>query len=234
MPSPIPDYSRAETRAVAVFGWSRTVPGTAQWQQAEEVGRLAAEHGFTVYTGGYGGSMEATSKGAREARDAAAAAAAKGPAAAIEVVGVVVSELFPDRFTEGNRYLTKIMDSTSMLHRIEQLTTHSRYFVILPGTTGTLQELVTIWVQKNIHPSDRPAPVIVAFRDPWEKCCAGIAQTLQLTPQQANVIHFVDTPEEAIAWLSRDATGEIDGSVAPSAVAGVASGAAVPSASLSS
>ncbi|CAJ1993007.1 ribosomal protein L32-like protein [Leishmania donovani] len=209
MPSSIPDYQRTEKRAVAVFGWSHTEVGMPRWQQAEDVGRLAAQNGFTVITGGYGGSMEAVSKGAREVRDAAAAGSA---AASAEVVGIVVSEVFPDRLTEGNKYLTKLLDSTSMLHRIEQLTTHSRYFIVLPGTTGTLQELVTIWVQKTIHPSDLPMPVIVAFRDPWEKCCQGIIESLQLSSHQANAIHFVDTPEEAIEWIVKDATGEIDGS----------------------
>ncbi|KAG5467311.1 hypothetical protein CUR178_00953 [Leishmania enriettii] len=211
MPSPIPDYRRTEKRAVAIFGWSRTEEGTPRWLQAESVGRLAAQNGFTVVTGGYGGSMEAISKGAREVKDAAAA---DSPAASVEVVGIVVSQLFPDRLTEGNRYLTKLLDSTSMLHRIEQLTTLSRYFIILPGTTGTLQELVTIWVQKTIHPRDLPMPVIVAFRDPWERCCQGIIESLQLPSQQANAIHFVDTPEEAIEWIVRDSAGEIDGSLA--------------------
>ncbi|GET92709.1 ribosomal protein L32-like protein [Leishmania tarentolae] len=207
MPSPIPDYRRTEKRAVAVFGWSRTEVDMPQWKQAEDVGRLAAQNGFTVITGGYGGSMEAVSKGAREVKDAAAAGSV---AASVEVVGVVVSEVFPDRLTEGNKYLTKILDSTSMLHRIEQLTTQSRYFIVLPGTTGTLQEFVTIWVQKIIHPSDLPTPVIVAFRDPWEKCCQGITDSLQLPSHQANAIHFVDTPEEAIELIVKDAVWESD------------------------
>ncbi|KAG5492609.1 hypothetical protein JKF63_01188 [Porcisia hertigi] len=208
MSSSIPDYQRTEKRAVAVFGWSRTETGTLRWQHAEDVGRLAAQNGFTVITGGYGGSMEATSKGARGVKDQAAPGSA---AASIEVVGIVVSGLFPDRLKEGNRYLTKVLDSRSMLHRIEQLITHCRYFIVLPGTTGTLQELVTIWVQKTIHPAGLPTPVIVAFRDPWEKCCQGIIESLLLSDQQANAIHFVDTPEEAVEWITKDATGEMNG-----------------------
>ncbi|KAG5466773.1 hypothetical protein LSCM1_00950 [Leishmania martiniquensis] len=211
MPSAIPDYQRTEKCAVAIFGWSRTEVGTPRWQQAESVGRLAAQNGLTVITGGYGGSMEATSKGAREVKDVAAVGS---PAASVEVVGIVVSELFPDRQIEGNRYLTKLLDSTSLLHRIEQLTTSSRYFIILPGTIGTLQEMVTIWVQKIVHPRELPMPVIVAFRDPWEKCCQGITESLQLSSQHANAIHFVDTPEEAIEWIVKDSTGDIDGSQA--------------------
>lgn len=210
MTSPVPDYSRRDRLAVAVFGWSRTQPGTPRWQQAEDCGRLAAENGFTVFTGGYCGSMEATSKGAREARDAAAPGS---PAASIEVVGVVVSGLFPDRALEGNKYLTQVRHSTSMLNRIEQLTTHSRYFLILPGTMGTLQELTTIWVQKIIHPSGLPRPVIVAFRDPWEQCCRGIGESLDILPEQRAAVHFVDTPEEAVAFMLQDAKGEIDGSL---------------------
>lgn len=201
MSSRIPDYTGTSNRAIAIFCWSRTEPDTPRWVEAEKMGHLAAANGFSVLTGGYSGSMEAVSKGARLARDAAAPASAT---ASIEVTGIVLSEIFPDRVREGNQYLTKSRDSTSMLHRIEQLTTMSRYFVILPGTLGTLQELLCIWVQKMLHPSDRASPIIIAFRDPWEKCVRGIAETLQIPDAVSELVLFVDTPDEAMNFILED------------------------------
>jgi uncharacterized protein (TIGR00725 family) len=52
-------------RQVSVFGAGEPTPDEAA--MAEEVGRLLAEAGVTVVTGGLGGVMAAASKGAREA-----------------------------------------------------------------------------------------------------------------------------------------------------------------------
>lgn len=207
--SKIPDYSGEHNRTVAVYCWSRTEPGSDRWAQAETIGRLAAESGFSVATGGYSGSMEAVSKGAREVVDKAKAGSndndvAAASAASCEVIGVVVSEVFPDRVTHGNPFLTDTRDSTGMLERIDQLTRLARYYVILPGTMGTLQELTCIWTLSVLHPKDRPRPVIIAFRDPWERCVAGIMQSLSLPAEQADLITFVDTPEEAMDIINKD------------------------------
>ncbi|CAD2216859.1 ribosomal protein L32-like protein [Angomonas deanei] len=59
----LPDYSGH--RALTVFCWSRTEEQTPRWEEAERLGRLAAEEGYSIVTGGYCGSMEAVSKGAR-------------------------------------------------------------------------------------------------------------------------------------------------------------------------
>ncbi|EPY27082.1 ribosomal protein L32-like protein [Strigomonas culicis] len=138
--------------------------------------------------------MEAVSKGARAVIDSRGAAAPE----TCEVVGVVVSGIFPDRRLTGNAYLTRTIDSDSMLHRIDQMMRLARYFVCLPGTMGTLQELTCVWMSAVLHPQTCAQPVIIAFRDPWESCCRAIAATLNFPPDQIELIHFVDTPEEAM------------------------------------
>lgn len=54
-------------KVVGVFGGGRVAVEGREWQAAYEVGRLLAESGNVVLTGGLGGVMEAASKGAREA-----------------------------------------------------------------------------------------------------------------------------------------------------------------------
>ena len=69
--------------AVVVFGSSQTVPGSAEWNDAEHVGRRLAESSIAVITGGYGGTMEAVSKGASAARG--------------HVIGITAPSVFPGR-----------------------------------------------------------------------------------------------------------------------------------------
>ena len=52
------------TRTVTVFGSSLGEPGDTDYDTAVELGRLLAEAGYAVATGGYDGSMEAVSIGA--------------------------------------------------------------------------------------------------------------------------------------------------------------------------
>ena len=54
-------------RTVAVFGSSEPVEGELLYAVARDVGRELALAGYAVATGGYGGVMEAASRGAREA-----------------------------------------------------------------------------------------------------------------------------------------------------------------------
>ena len=53
--------------AVSVFGSTRVRPGDGVYEKAELIGRLLAQNGFSVITGGGPGVMEAANKGAAEA-----------------------------------------------------------------------------------------------------------------------------------------------------------------------
>ena len=56
-----------DERIVTVFGSSRPSEGDSDYAEARELGRRLAERGFAVCSGGYGGVMEAASRGAKEA-----------------------------------------------------------------------------------------------------------------------------------------------------------------------
>jgi uncharacterized protein (TIGR00730 family) len=198
------DYSGATDKSVTVFCWSRTEPGTAQWAQAETLGRLLGHAGFSVVTGGYCGSMEAVSKGAREAIDADKVEASSSSSPRPQVVGILVPGQFPDRALAGNAFLTEEVNAPNMPRRIEMLTARSRYYVILPGTLGTLMELAMIWGQSLLHHPSLAKPVLVAFRDPWAKVVAALGTLLQLPANNTELIVYVDTPEEAAALIAAD------------------------------
>ena len=54
-------------KVVSVFGTGAAKPGDKKYVLAEQLGRLLAESGFAIANGGYGGTMEASAKGASEA-----------------------------------------------------------------------------------------------------------------------------------------------------------------------
>src|SRR2546429_9942431 len=51
---------------VTVFGSSRPGEGSPDYEEACVLGRALAKHGFAVCSGGYGGGVEAGSRGAKQ------------------------------------------------------------------------------------------------------------------------------------------------------------------------
>lgn len=49
---------------IVIFGSSTCLPESTSYSEAEDLGHALAKSGFGVVTGGYGGTMEAVSKGA--------------------------------------------------------------------------------------------------------------------------------------------------------------------------
>src|SRR4029078_7741171 len=54
-------------KGVAIFGSSRSQPGSPDYARAEGMGKALAKAGYAVITGGGPGDMEAANKGALEA-----------------------------------------------------------------------------------------------------------------------------------------------------------------------
>ncbi|MEA3503200.1 MAG: LOG family protein, partial [Actinomycetota bacterium] len=115
---------------VAVFGASSPVAGDPVYNDGVRCGRLLAEAGFAVATGGYAGLMEAVSLGASEAGG--------------HVIGVTVPDVFPDR-SGGNAHLTEETRTASLLERIHEMVDLSVASIALPGSLGTATELLVAW-----------------------------------------------------------------------------------------
>ena len=101
---------------IAVFGSSATAPGSDDWNDAERVGARLAKSGLGVVTGGYGGTMEAASRGA---------ALAGGP-----VIGVTAPHLFTGRFG-ANRHVAEEIIATTLAERIGRLTDIAAGVIVL-------------------------------------------------------------------------------------------------------
>jgi uncharacterized protein (TIGR00730 family) len=116
-------------KAVAVFGSSEPAPESAAWRTAYDVGRLLAQTGFVVVNGGYGGVMEASARGAREAGG--------------RTVGVTTAALTIRG--AANPWIETERRESDLFERTRGLIEEAAGFVILPGRSGTLAELGFVW-----------------------------------------------------------------------------------------
>lgn len=118
-------------KVITIFGSSRASRESAEYKEAYEIGKLIAEAGFTVCNGGYGGTMEATAKGAKSVGG--------------KTIGVV-TEIF-SRFP--NQYIDETVIEKTLLLRLERLVLLGDAYIVLKGVTGTLAELAIVWEYMN-------------------------------------------------------------------------------------
>ena len=110
--------------AVAVFGSARIKPDHPSYAQAEAMGRLLADAGFAVITGGGPGVMEAANKGAHDAGGYS--------------IGCNIELPFEQG---GNRHTSLSINFRYFFIRKTMFVKYSSGFVIFPGGFGTLDEL---------------------------------------------------------------------------------------------
>ena len=112
------------TRGVTIFGSARTSPADPLYEAAVETGRLLAEAGFDVITGGGPGIMESANKGAK-------AGGGRSIGCNIELP-----------FEQGaNPYLDRLIAFRYFFVRKTMFVKYATAFIIFPGGFGTLDEL---------------------------------------------------------------------------------------------
>ena len=134
---------------IAVFGSSTVREGQPAWRNAYDLGSALARAGADVMTGGYGGIMEACSRGAAEA--------------GAHVVGVTV-ELFEKR-GPANRWVKERVHAPDLYERLRHIVERADGFVTVPGSIGTLTELFLAWTLLAVN--GRPRVPLVVLGDHW-------------------------------------------------------------------
>lgn len=110
-------------RAVSVIGNGSCSEGSEAWELAEEVGRLLAEAGATVFCGGRGGVMEAVARGASEAGGTA--------------IGIVPG----DSAEEANPYCAHVVATATGQARNMAVVASGEVTIAVGGEWGTLSEI---------------------------------------------------------------------------------------------
>lgn len=174
----------SERAAVAVFGSSATELGTSEWIEAERTGGLLAGAGLAVLTGGYGGTMEAVSKGA---------AMAGG-----HVIGVTAGLLFRER-SSANPYVIQEIVAETLTERIGHLVGLAQGSIVLPGSIGTAAELVIAWnINHIVRLSGGVRFPTVAVGETWRDLADLLANGAGAYP---NDVHLADDAQQAVEWL---------------------------------
>lgn len=115
---------RTFSQGVTVFGSARTAETDKYYLKARELGRLLAENGHPVITGGGPGIMEAANRGAYEYGGRS--------------VGLNIT--LPHE-QHANPYLTDTMEFHYFFARKVMLVMSSKAYAFFPGGFGTLDEL---------------------------------------------------------------------------------------------
>jgi uncharacterized protein (TIGR00730 family) len=136
-------------KIITVFGSSRPAEGHADYAEAFDLGRALAKEGFAVCTGGYGGVMEAVSRGANESGGRVVA---------------VTSSFFKSRV---NRWVIEETRMDTWPDRLFELVRLGDGYVACKGGTGTLVELAVVWEMLNKRAMEiRPFVVLGEFWEP--------------------------------------------------------------------
>ena len=173
--------SAAQERIVTIFGGSKCRESDPEYAQAQRVGELLADPGFTICTGGYLGVMEAASRGAHE----------RGG----RVLGITMNQFK----SEPNRFLTDKVATPHFYERLQRLITRSVGFVALRGGMGTVTEVSLVWNKLQTRVLDsRP---VVLLGDCWPPLMKELQRHLAVSDDDLGLLDFAATPEEAVAII---------------------------------
>jgi uncharacterized protein (TIGR00730 family) len=179
----------SQGQVITVFGSSRPHEGDLDYEEARETGRALAAQGFLVCTGGYGGVMEAASRGAKEAGGRTLAVTAK---------------FFRSK---ANAWVDEEFSVKTWQERLFELIRRGAGFVACKGGTGTLVELAVVWEMLNKSVMDEKP--FVALGDFWRPILERVREVETGHPSswgEANnrLVHEVRSPAEAAAYLARE------------------------------
>jgi uncharacterized protein (TIGR00730 family) len=167
---------------VSMFGTGRATPGEPAYVLAEQVGRALAQAGFAIANGGYRGTMHAAAQGAAQAGGM--------------VIGVTCSAF---KNSVANEYVTREIVTGSLEARLNRLVELGQGYVVLPGGTGTLLELATVWELKNKGFLDRGKPIVLAGEF-WRPLIDLVAKD---DPACTRHVAFAETPEQVANLLRK-------------------------------
>lgn len=172
---------------ITVFGSSRPREGSMEYDHARALGRALATAGFAVCSGGYGGTMEAVSRGAKEAGGRTIA---------------VTAEFFAAR---ANRWVDEEVRVTTWQHRLFALIERGAGYVVCKGGTGTLVELAVVWEMLNKRVmTEKPFVVLGEFWAPILERVREV-ETGHASPwgeADNRLVHLAPDPLDAVKYLA--------------------------------
>lgn len=168
---------------VAVFGSSQTIETDIEYEEARLLGRLLAREGYVVCNGGYGGTMEACSRGVSDMKGTS--------------IGLTLG-VFGDR--EANPYIAREIKNATLFERLANFVTLADAFIVLKGRVGTLAELFVIWNLKQTGAMG-PRPLVL-LGDCWPTILESLSRCTDIRDKDLRRLHVVSSPEEAVKTVN--------------------------------
>lgn len=172
---------------VSVFGSARTPKDDPIYASAEEAGRLLAEAGYGVITGGGPGVMEAASKGAYEAG---------GTSIGLNIE--LPMEQHPNIYQN-----TSISFNYFFIRKVSFLK-YSTAVIVYPGGFGTLDELSEVLTMVQTEKINL-IPIIFVGVKFWSGLIDwfknSLLETGMISPEDLSLIKVVDSAGEAVNYL---------------------------------
>ncbi len=174
---------------VSVFGSSKPQPGDSSYTEAQELGKILAQRGHTVLTGGYMGTMEAVSRGAAEAGG--------------HVIGVTCSDIEKWRPIGANQWVKEEIRKTTLTDRILGLIDNCDAAMALPGGPGTLTEIATMWNLMIIGSQHRRPLILIGSG--WQSVIDQVYATMDsyVSASQRELVQFAADNQAAVKMLEK-------------------------------
>ena len=172
---------------VSVFGGSQPKEGDSAYAEAYALGKMLAEAGHTVMTGGYIGTMEAVSRGAFEAGG--------------HVIGVTCEEIEAWRPVRPNDWVKEEWRRDTLLERLQVLVEECDAGIALPGGPGTLTEIALMWNLMTVESSHRRPLVLVG--NGWQSVFDQFYSQLDvyIAEKQRALVQFAEDVSTAVELI---------------------------------
>lgn len=172
---------------VTIFGGAQPKPGEDAYQEAYRLGQLLGQAGHTILTGGYIGTMEAASRGAREAGG--------------HVIGVTCEDIEQWRKVTPNAYIVEQMRFPTLGERLNALVFNCDAAIALPGGVGTLVEIALYW--NNLIIESFPPRPLILVGDGWKRTVQTFLENLggYIPEKDQRRLTYAATVDEAFQHL---------------------------------
>ena len=180
---------RTFSQGVTIFGSARTPESDKYYMKARELGRLLAENGHPVITGGGPGIMEAANRGAYEYGGRS--------------VGLNIILPFEQH---ANPYLTDEMEFKYFFARKVMLVMASKAYAFFPGGLGTLDELseVLLLIQTGKMPK---MPFFFIGKSYWRPLIKFFSTTMlknkMIKAKDLETFHLTDDITEVVVAANK-------------------------------
>jgi len=181
--------------AVTIFGSARVHEGDRPYEQARVAGRLFAERGWSVVTGGGPGVMEAANRGAKDGGG----------------LSVGFNIQLPHE-QASNPYLDISLTFRHFYARKTMFVKAAEGFLVFPGGFGTVDELfeslTLIQTGKVLH-----FPVVLVDTGYWDELLDWMRKELltgkMISPSDVDLLHVTDDVEEAVQLVCKGRVREM-------------------------